>query len=274
MNDTSKLNDLVNKSGFPLQIGIASLIQRTKDRHGCSVLYQEHAWSNKNDDTDGFIDIVVQNQHKTSFFILECKRVLDSSWIFLIPSMQKREQRNTKAWVTNYNDRNSNLNYFGWAFLKSDPGMFESQFCIVPGQDAKSQPMLERISAELVSATEGFAYEERPLVQKDQFAPRTYFNVIVTTAKLQICRFNPEEVAIDTGTIASTAYEEVPYLKFSKQLSTREVNLPLKYNISFSIPEIVQAKTSTVFIVNSENLEKFLCDFELENDSLIRLLQS
>ena len=274
MSDQSKLNDLVNKSGFPLQIGIASLIVKTKDRHGCSVLYQEHAWSNKIDGTDGFIDIVVQNHHKTSLFIIECKRVLDSSWIFLIPELQRREQRNTKAWVTNYNDRDSKFNHFGWAFLKTDPGMFESQFCIVPGQDAKSQPMLERISAELVSATEGFAYEERPLIQKEQQSWKNYFNVIVTTAKLQICRFNPEDVAIDTGTISSAAYEEVPYLKFSKQLSTREVSLPLKYSVSFFMPELTQAKINTVFIVNSENLEKFLCDFELDNESLIRLANS
>lgn len=44
-----KLTDLVNKSGFPFQIGIASLVRRTIQSHGWNVLYTEHAWSNQAD---------------------------------------------------------------------------------------------------------------------------------------------------------------------------------------------------------------------------------
>jgi len=74
----------VNASGFPLQIGIKSLVNETTNRHGWKTIFTEHAWSNPSDENTGFIDLVLENQHRTTVMIVEAKRVLDTSWIFLI----------------------------------------------------------------------------------------------------------------------------------------------------------------------------------------------
>ena len=72
----------VNNSGFPLQIGLAHQVKSTTSRHGWKVLYQEHSW--KNESEAGFIDLVLEDKHRTWLMNIECKRVLDTSWLFLV----------------------------------------------------------------------------------------------------------------------------------------------------------------------------------------------
>ena len=57
-----------------------------------------------------------------------------------------------------------------------DPYVFwspECTFCVVPGQDKKSRPMLERIAAELIEATESLAYEDLHLFNNKNDFVRT-----------------------------------------------------------------------------------------------------
>ena len=51
----------VNNSGFPLQLAIANLVKST---HSWNVLYEEHNWVQ--DNNNGFIDLVIENQYKTN----------------------------------------------------------------------------------------------------------------------------------------------------------------------------------------------------------------
>lgn len=54
MND-EKLSDAVNRSGFPLQIGLEHYINETRKSHGWTVIYTEHSWKNPKDGASGFI---------------------------------------------------------------------------------------------------------------------------------------------------------------------------------------------------------------------------
>ena len=56
----------INLSGFPLQIGLANSINSSSQDHGWSVLHQEHGWSHEITHESGFIDLVVENQYKTT----------------------------------------------------------------------------------------------------------------------------------------------------------------------------------------------------------------
>jgi hypothetical protein len=74
---------------------------------------------------------------------------------------------------------------------------------------------------------------------------------------------NPKSVSIGDGTIQDATFSEVPYMRFRKQL------LP-HFIIQNSPPElgsldVARAKESTVFVVNSLNVEKFLSEFEIDN---------
>src|SRR5258706_14117609 len=133
--DEKKLAEFVNQSGFPLQIGIANLIE--KSNTGWQVLYAEHAWKNDEEQSSGFLDLALQDGNRTAVAVIECKRVLDSTWIFLQPGTRVVARSRAKAWVKSRQSR-------GWVDLAVDPTGPECGYCVLSGQDAKSRPILER----------------------------------------------------------------------------------------------------------------------------------
>lgn len=267
MLSPEKLAEFVNQSGFPLQIGIANLIDRTTSSHGWRVLYKEHSWKNNEDEAEGFLDLALENRHRTSVLVVECKRVLDTSWIFLQPGERIVARRHSKAWVTRHKD--DSFKWFDWFGLALDPTSAQCEYCVVPGQDAKSRPLLERLAADLVSATEALAWEEKGFQSQQHDSLRMYFSVVVTTARLNVCVFDPEKISLDVGKLPDAEFQEVPYVRFQKQLSTR---LPKIEATGWDAQQaLVLAKEHTVFVVNSEALMPFLSEFEVSNDALRRL---
>jgi hypothetical protein len=265
MEGPAKFEQLVNQSGFPLQIGVDKLVQATAKQHGWQVLYTEHSWKNQLDETSGFVDLVLENGPQTAVLVVECKRVREASWIFLNPSERVLDRRHAKAWVTRHT--RGSFTCFDWHDLALDPSSPQSQYCVVPGQDAKSRPMLERVAAELVSATEAIAWEEKPLQPLRLDALRVYFSVIVTTAALKICSFGPDQVSLKDGTISSSSFSDAFVVRFRKQLSTRGVD-------ALRLPRgqsPVSAKEHTVFVVNSESIVQFLSELEIDNNSFFGL---
>lgn len=266
--DTNKLTDIVNQSGFPLQMGVVAQIEKTKDSHGWNVRFVEHAWKNQFDGDGGFIDIVLEDRHRSTVMVVECKRVLESSWIFLKANTGPPLRRHAKAWVTRFS--NNELKHAGWTDLTPDPSTPESAFCVVHGQDSKSRPMLERVAAELVSATEAYAIEDQGYMAKQFDLFRMCFSVIVTTATLQVCTFNPEHVSVIDGKVASTEFTEVPYLRFRKQLTVRP--LPSQLTLADGFYDFAGAKEHTVFVVNAASFTKFLSEFEVGDDAVRRFV--
>lgn len=260
MMTPDKLKDFVNSSGFPLQIGIEHLVKSTTSSHGWKVVYKEHSWKNKDTHNDGFIDLVLADEHGTSAMVVECKRVQNSSWIFLLPSERQMDRRPARAWVSRLD--NQEAKFFDWTHITTDPSSPESEFCVVPGQDHKSKPMLERVASGLIEATEALSYEDYFLNTKRDFI-RIYANVIVTTAELQLCRFDPSDISINTGMIDDAKFTPVPFVRFRKSLSTKSVNeLNLEERTQSSL---VKAKENTVFIVNSSQFEQFLSSFGIDD---------
>lgn len=262
--NNEKLTSIVNQSGFPFQIGVASLINKTFNEHRWKVLFSEHSWKNEFDNDSGFVDMVLEDQHSTSVMVVECKRVLDSSWIFLSPNLNARNRSHAKAWITRF--CNGSFKYLDWADISLDPSSIESEYCVIPGQDAKSKPMLERIAAELVSATEAIAMEEKEYQAQSKDALRMYFSAIVTTAKLNVCNFDPEQISLIDGKVTDQKFTEVPFVRFRKQLSTQKPHVTL--NLMDGLNALVRAKEHTVFVVNAEAVPEFLENFEVNNHAL------
>jgi hypothetical protein len=266
MSDQDKLKNIVNSSGFPLQIGIEHLVNETTDKHGWRVLSREHSWKNTN--SSGFIDLILIDRNRTSVMVIECKRVLESNWVFLVPSETVKDRRHIKTWITRINQ--SKTTHFDWIDVTGEPSTVESEFCIVLGQDAKSKPMLERVAGELVEATEGFAYEEYSFIKNDANELRIYFNVIVTTAQLQVCSFAPNKISLETGMLDNANFTTVPYVRFRKQFATSPEFKDTYARNGFK--GIAKAKENTVFVVNSLHLEDFLMRLELDDIILPRVL--
>lgn len=253
----------INRSGFPLQIGLAHAIDSSSKKHGWRVLHQEHGWKHAGTGESGFIDLVVENRYRTVILNIECKRPQEATWQFLLPAPNNKHRHHCKFWATNGN--NQGLTHFGWVDLTIEPTSYESAFCVVAGQDAKSRPMIERVAATVVESTEALAQEESAVLEKQKVSHlRTYINVIATTAKLEVCKFDPNEVDLETGTISKADYEEVPYIRFRKQLSvfskpvdTEEWNEGLR--------SITEARENTVLIVQATEVLRLLEELEISN---------
>lgn len=251
----------VNNSGFPLQLGLAHQIKSTNQQHGWSLLYQEHGWKNATE--SGFIDIVIEDKTRTLLMNIECKRVLDTSWIFLVPTSHAKLRRHCKMWVSTSSD--AKVKCYDWIDIPIDPETYQSQFCVVPGQDPKARPMLERTAASVVASTEALAFEEARSLSKEYSHLRIYMNIIVTTAGLKVCKVDPAKIDLTNGMLQDAQFEDVPYIRFRKQMSH-----PLEYKKPKSWPDQVHAlisqKENSVFIVQASKFIEFINAIEMPDD--------
>lgn len=258
---------IANDSGFPLQIALHRQVRETTTRHGWTVRYAEHAWSNR-DGSSGFIDLVLRNGTGTSFLLVECKRVRDSTWLFLPNDGEPKPRHKTKVWVSLY--QSGSMPCYNWVDLPVDPSSPEAHFCAVRGQSSNDRiTLLERVGAELVSATEALAAEDRDYRPDNAANVKIYLNAIVTTAELKLATFDPGRISLSDGTLAATEVESVPYVRLRKQLSTRPVAFsPTDYRNGLNI---AWHKEHTVFVVRADSLPLLLTDLEVDDQALRHL---
>lgn len=265
--DDQKLSDAVNRSGFPLQIRLEQVIKETRNSHGWRVIFSEHSWVNSSDGGSGFIDLALEDGNHTAVMLIECKRVLDSSWIFLVDDPKEMDRRHVKSWLTRSVD--GRTTHFGPHELVLDPSTPQSQYCVVDGQDPKVRPMLERIGSDVVSSVEGFATEETGFLTQETESLRMYFGVIVTTAKLRVCEIDPKKVSLEDGKIEGASFTKFPYVRFRKQMASHWDASNAGAGDGYR--GIARAKENTVFVVNAEALPQFLKHFEVDGSSLGRI---
>lgn len=261
-----KLVEIVNQSGFPLQIAVVSQIARTTRQHFWQVLYTEHAWRNEFEDADGYIDVVLETTGQNLVLVIECKRVRETSWIFLKPTGEPEVRWDAKFWLSRHAE--GRWTYFDWVDGALKSASPQAEYCVVRGEDPKAKPMLERVSAEVVAATEALAWEEKGLPDKYRHPIRLYASVIVTTAELQVCTLDPNDVSLRDGTLHDADFRVVPFVRFRKQLSTRSGAMkPVGHDV---YKALAHAKERMVFIVNAESLLEFLKAFNVDEATIHR----
>lgn len=244
----NKLLKLVNSAGFLFQLRIQEEIERIPGRYRKSVLAREYRWNDLETGHEGFIDLVIA-VGTNSKMVVECKRVRDAEWIFLVPS-RAEETRRTRVLWTKKNDETRQC--AAWDQLALTPQSLESEFCIVRGQSGDQQPMLERLSSIVVRSAEALASEE--LNYGESMELQFYFPVIITTASLRVCRFQSSDIDLLSGELGDADFEEVPFIRFTKSLSSTLSNSRLPSKLSDSARE----NQRTVFVVNANKLSDVL----------------
>lgn len=255
----------LNDSGFPLQIAVHRCIDETRSKHGWRVKYSEHAWIDHRDKKSGFLDLVLQNAYGTSYLAVECKRPRDTEWVFLHSEGEIKDRAHAQGWVSYYTG--GSMPRFGWSQLELDPTCAEAQFCAVRGQTAGERiTLIEKTAAELTLATECLALEHKDYRHPTIDDLKMFFSVIVTTAKLTVAKFDPAAISLQDGTLSNAKFENVPYVRFRKQLGVHHsVFTPEQYAAG---GDLAYLKESTVFIVNAEAICSFLEAFEVRPSSL------
>jgi hypothetical protein len=227
------------------------------------LLSREHGWKSP-DGHSGFIDLVLEDQWGSSVLAIECKRVRDTEWLFLTDARARQVSGRARLWITNTTGHGRE--YFGYFDALAEPKSLESAFCVVPGQDAKSRPMLERLASELTTATEALAHEEHPLITERSYGLRMYGSVIVTTARIVCSAVDTSQVELATGDVPAAAHEEVPWVRFRKALSSEPAVEPTNPGWDFS--SLATAKEKAVFVVHVLALTDFLREWAVVDASL------
>jgi hypothetical protein len=260
--------DIANRSGFPLQIAAAHEVERRESAQGWKVLQTEYAWTNPFNERSGFIDLLVTNEMETLVLVIECKRTLDATWVFLCDSELQRNRRHCKSWVVA--SPGQTFKHYAWRDVALDPASPQSEYCAVHGQKDEN-PMLERIASTVISATEAIAEERRASESVSHKLPVMHFNVILTTANLTVVHVDPESVSLAEGTIPATAEAtEVPFVRFRKQLASLAYKPPTDRPIGDKALAI--AKENTILVVKADQLRRFLAQFEIDENSVNEFL--
>lgn len=224
MPETAKsLLRTINASGFLFQLRVEQEILGTKqqNRHTWDVVSKEHRWDDPVSNSERFVDLVLESNCLR--MIVECKRVTDAHWVFLIPDDKQPTNRVRLFWT---HLEKSRTQFYGWNGFRISPSSYESAFCTVRGKGERDTPMLERLTSVLLRSTEILAKQELGL--KDYELGYTggstlkYIPVIVTNASLHACQFNRSDIDLSTGNLPDThdRIEVVPYIRFRKSLST------------------------------------------------------
>jgi len=253
------LLSLVNSSGYLFQLRVEHEIKQSSSEHGWDVVSREHPWKDAETDTDGFIDLVLEQRYSHQRMVVECKRPQDANWVFLVPNDEPEPftTRTRCAWLDSGKDRKP---ISGWDDLDFLPNSFESAFCIIRGTGERDHPMLERLSKLLLKSVECLQEEELELYRAQFPHVRIYLPAILTTAELKICRFDLGRVSLKDGKISSAKFESVPFVRFRKSLKTE-----LTPNAKPSdLQEANRDKERTILVINAMELTRTLREWQFD----------
>jgi hypothetical protein len=246
------LYGLVNASGFQFQLAIENLIKSVPE---WQVAVTEHAWTNRDGGAGGFIDAVIENSAGVLRLVVECKRVREGRWVFLVPNDSRRIET---FWTAVSSGRPECGVASGVEGLSFEPKSPQSGFCVVRGTGEGQQPMLERLAGTLLDATEALADEQlqMDLVDKERIVTRArfYVPVIITNAELFVCSFDPASVDPATGNLPDSAtFSAVGVVRFIKNLKSTVGDGNYR-----SLQSLNAAKNRSVVVLNVAAVAPFL----------------
>jgi hypothetical protein len=274
MRDDRALTDIVNQSGFPLQMAVEHLVRaRAKEQpwnqQAWQVLYREHGWQSP-EGHSGFIDLVLQRGDWGPYvLVLECKRNQEAEWLFLVDEGAEKPTKRVRVWITN--TREGQRRFSSYFDVLAEPPSPVSMFCVMNGHDPKSRPMLERVSAELCTAKEALAEEEinLPAAKANGGVLRMYASVIVTNARLVLSRIDPGSIDLASGKTPAAQHTDHPWIRFRKHFSGK----PAVRAEAPTFGAAALAKEKSVFVVNASHLSRFLDEWSISDHTLGPLMQ-
>lgn len=251
-------HDLINESGYPLQLYVAEEINNFSSEHGWRVLVKEHRWVNSETQDEGYIDIILE--HKSYFirFVVECKRI-SGSWNFLLPENNPILVKRSKLLIAEYPSPVG----FRWEDRGIYPESCEATFCVMEVEGKKDSRTLEKISGELLLSLESLAAEEVQLLSATSRSQhnKLYIPIIVTTANLQACLFDPKDISAEDGNIKTAGeIHKVEFIRFRKNLAGNPIYQNQEFN---DLKESNLENERTIIVVQAKSITNFLQNFRI-----------
>src|SRR6266508_6029631 len=151
--------DIVNDSGYPLQIRIEKWIEETSGQNRWQVAAKEHRWINSETGDEGYIDLVLEREGRNLRLVVECKRII-GSWTFLVPMIQPVHDEEFKSLLVDYQNFS-----FAWKKFPLAPASPEASFCVMETGGKKDSRIIESLAGELLLSLEQLAIQETNLVR-------------------------------------------------------------------------------------------------------------
>jgi len=246
---------IVDSSGYQFQQAVEEKLRSLSTNRGFDKILNEHSWCNEKEKISGFIDIIAI--HDYARLVVECKRSLDASWIFLLPTERQVETNTARLGWGYRNDSNKQIltGYTDFSFV---PNSYVSNFCVIRGTDSNNSSFLERLCNILILSQDAIT-EEELTASKNTLTNRILtVPIIITTAQLFACKYDIKDISLKNGFTSKADFEKVPFIRFHKTL----VNENIRDNIK-SLTESNKEKERTVFIINSESLEVFFNEWHI-----------
>jgi hypothetical protein len=263
------LLNLVNASGFAFQLAIEETVRITalEERHGWSIVSREHGWNDGG--TPRFIDLVLQLAGGPMYLVVECKRPRGGEWVFLVPDPPKGRRAEPRRHFRAQHLRKEQ-SAVGPQVVTSlynfqlDPPSWESTFCTIRGTSEQDRPMLDRLCADLTRSAD--ALLEQQSTVGGGFHPSQSWvaiPVIVTTARLHVCRFDPGVVSLHDGLLPPSAgdWQEVPAVRYRKGFAA------VSAENATTLGGLEKAAQRTVAIVTGTHLVEWLESLSLQKAS-------
>ncbi len=257
MESNDDLLNIVNKSGFLFQARMEKEIESTKPGNWTPIAH-EHRWVDPLDKKEGYIDLILE--YGIERMVVECKKVSDAKWFFLVPNNQAKTKRAKLLWTFEglIKQEAYRKKISAWHNFQTKADSWEALFCIVRGQGENDTPMLERLSSQLLRSIENLANEELEYEKHTERDLHIYYPVIITNATLLACQYDTNNIEISTGQLADAEFEEVPFIRFRKNLSSS-----VKTKEILDIKQANSDYERTIFIINSNHVVDILKQINL-----------
>lgn len=247
--------ELLNRSGIPFQLAVEREARRVAPTHGFDVVGREVPWEH------GFLDILIRGPK--SYLGIECKRVEDQSWTFVVTSDGAlRETRCRLEWYNPLvpesepvkNPDEANIFCSEFTIVEPCP---ESEFCVIP----KGGPIktVEEIASEVLSACHDILDRGDLVHPQDRW--EAIVPVIITNANILVCHMDPARVELTTGRVdlSTAVFHEVKWVRFRKTLVNDRSNT---YSEDPLGPrEWIADRERTVFVMRPESLSQLMNGF-------------
>lgn len=241
-------------SGSLFEARIEQVIQSADLGNAWDLVAREHRWLDPQQGNEAFIDLVLK--HGISRAVVECKSAIDANWIFLVPNESEPTWRARSKWTYAVTPKDRFTDWHDFGLTPRSP---ESAFCVVRGGAQNDAPMLDRLASLVVRSVDSLASEELSYTARSGGEARVYVPLIVTDAALQVCHLDAAMLHLSAGRIDDADFEEVPCVRFRKDLSSSTPAPGSDKDSAAANP----SNERTVFVVNSRTLPEVLAQWDL-----------
>ncbi len=246
--------DLINQTGFPLQMLLQTLVG-TKKFWKSKI--PEHSVEDPNTGITYWIDLIIDNDdfQPGLRLVLECKRHLSTDWLFLIDN-----PNDAGAFVHTLNARKDETNedVISWNRRKIIPSSYYSMFCVKTKEQTSDEHMLENICKNMLLTCELLAKQELSNIEPQRLkTDRVYIPIIVTTANVRACHFNSSDINLNYGNIdkLKANLQDVEMIRFVKNFKSIIADKGKKYS---DLLKLHTANERTILIIQAKAFLNFL----------------